>query len=416
MFTQPTYHTVRTCRICGSRELTMVLALGETPLANAFIRPQDRETSESRFPLELLRCAVCGLVQLSVVVRPEILFRHYLYASSASPPIVSHFEAYADEVARRFAPPSSLVVEIGSNDGVLLRPLRARGLQVLGIEPATNLARAANAVSLETWNEFFAVDVARRIAAERGPANAVLANNVLAHIDDLEALLRGLDVLLDDRGVFVAEFPYLRNLIENVEYDTIYHEHLSYFSLAPLERLFARVGMELFDIKQLPIHGGSLRIFVGRAGRHAATPAVEELRGAEARAGLADPAVYERFAACVRESREALRDLLLRLRGAGKRVAALGATAKGNTLLNYCGIGPEVVEYVADSTPLKQGLLTPGMRIPVRPERVIRDDRPDFTLLLAWNYAEAIVERFGDYIAAGGRFIHPIPLARVMPS
>ena len=409
-----TFRRLERCRICGAGDLWMFLSLGETPLANSLIPPERAAEPEARFPLEVARCPDCGLVQLTVVVDPEVMFRHYLYASSASTPLLPHFDAYADEVVRRFAPPGSLVVEVGSNDGVLLRPLAARGARVLGIEPSTNIAAVANAADLETWNDFFTTEVARRVVAEKGPASAVLANNVLAHIDDLHDVVASLDILLADTGVFVTEFPYLLDLMEHVEYDTIYHEHLSYLALAPLARLFAEVGLELFDVHHLDVHGGSLRLFVGRAGRHEITPELIATLRAERDAGVLDPKSYGEFAAKVRESRDALRALLRDLRREGKSVAALGATAKGNTLLNYCGIGPDDVAWVADSTPLKQGLLTPGMHIPVRPEAAIREERPDYTLLLAWNYADAIVKRFADYLDAGGRFIHPIPRARVI--
>ena len=402
------------CRICGTELPAAFLSLGETPLANALVPPERHGELEPRFPLEVARCVDCGLVQLTVVVRPDILFREYLYASSASPPLAGHFGEYAEEIATRFAPKGSFVVEIGSNDGVLLRPLRARGLRVLGIEPSTNIAALATAAGLETLNEFFGRDVATEAAIAHGRARAILANNVLAHIDDLNDVLQGLDVLLDDQGVFVAEVPYLLDLLDHVEYDTIYHEHLSYFSLAPLQRLFLSGGFELFDVHRLPIHGGSIRIFVARQGTQRPTTALREAVDSERAAGLGESATYARFAERVVASRDALCRMLAELRGQGRSIAALGATAKGNTLLNYCGIGPELVTYVADSTPLKVGRLTPGMHILVRPERTIFDERPDYTLLLAWNYADAILDRFRDYTAAGGRFIHPIPLAHVI--
>jgi novobiocin biosynthesis protein NovU/D-mycarose 3-C-methyltransferase len=306
------------------------------------------------------------------------------------------------------------VVELGSNDGVLLRPLQARGLRALGVEPATNLAKIANAAGLTTVNEFFSEAVARDIRASSGVAKAVIANNVLAHIDDLGDVLRALDALLSDDGVFVAEVPYVGDLIEHVEYDTIYHEHLSYFAISPLTRLFDLADMELFDVQHLPIHGGSIRIFAGRKGRRATTEDLARIREVEERAGLGDPQTYRRFAERVAASRTALRELITAERGRGARVAALGATAKGNTLLNYCGLGPAEVEYVGDSTPLKQGLLTPGMHIPVVAEARLKEDRPDLILLLAWNYADAIVPRYRDFLEDGGRFIHPIPLARII--
>lgn len=409
-----THRALGSCRICGGL-LWPFLDLGVMPLANAFRSPAEAGEPEERYPLEVYRCQECGLVQLGAVVDPEVLFGRYLYASSASPPAIGHFAAYAREVAESFAPPGSLVVEIGSNDGILLRPLMDRGVRALGIEPSRNLSASANAAGLRTLNEFFGADVAARVASENGRARVIVANNVLAHIDDLRGVAVGLDALLDQDGVFIAEFPYLLDLIEHVEYDTIYHEHLSYLSLAPLARLFASVGLEPFDVRRVAVHGGSLRLFVGRAGRHPITQELEELKRAESSARLDDPGLYRSFAALVARSRDVLLRLLHDQQESGKRIAALGATAKGNTLLNYCGIGPDLVEWVADSTPMKHGLLTPGMHIPVRPEQALLDERPDLTLLLAWNYAPAIIDRFQGYTREGGRFIHPIPEAHLIP-
>lgn len=384
------------------------------PLANAFVEPSEAARDEPRYPLDALRCSNCGLVQLGVVVSPDAMFRHYHYTTSSSPPMVEHFRGYASEIAERFAPAGTLAVEIGSNDGVLLRPLAERGIRAVGIEPAGNVAAQANAAGLETWNEFFSVDVAERVTAKYGAADVVLANNVLAHIDDLGSVIEALGVLLSERGVFVAEVPYLRDLLEHVEYDTIYHEHLSYFAVGPLHRLFDRGGLELIDVRRVPVHGGSIRVFAARRGRHPRSASVDRAIAEEQGLGLGTAEPYERFAQAVLESRETLRALLLGARSAGRAVAALGATAKGNTLLNYCAIGSGLVGWIADSTPLKHGLLAPGSHIPIRPERTIFEERPDLTLLLAWNYADAIVSRFGAYVAAGGRFIHPIPTARVL--
>jgi novobiocin biosynthesis protein NovU/D-mycarose 3-C-methyltransferase len=410
-----TYRRLERCRICGSGDLTTFLDLGETPLANAFVAPDAADRPEDRFPLEVLRCSVCGLVQLSVVVRADILFAHYLYATSASAPMVDHFASLADELIRRFAPRGSLVVEVGSNDGVLLRPLRRGGAVVLGIEPAGNLAAQANAEGLETWTEYFATPIARRVAAERGRAKVVVANNALAQIDDLRDVIAALDALLDDDGVFVAEVPYLAHLLERVEYDTIYHEHLSYFALAPLETLFSQAGLELFDVRHLPTHGGSIRIYVGRRGAHAPTAEAAAARASERKALLGDAAAYAHFAERVAASRDALRTLLQDLVRAGHPVVGLGATAKSCTLLHYCEIGRDTIAFIGDSTPLKQGLLTPGTHIPVRPEAAAFDDGLDRVLLLAWNYADTIMRRHADFIARGGRFVHPIPLARLVP-
>lgn len=404
---------VTRCRTCGSTDLEQFLSLGVTPLANALVDPHSAVGAEAMFPLEVLRCIICRLVQLSVVVRPELLFAHYRYTSSASSPLIGHFDGLAATVVDRFAAIGRLIVEIGSNDGVLLRPLRARGVRVVGIEPAANLAEAANAAGLETVNAFFTRAIAAQIVGRVGQAAAVLANNVLAHIDDLDDVIAGLDALLAPDGVFVAEVPYVLDLIEHVEYDTIYHEHLSYFALAPLARLFGDRGFQLFDVERLPVHGGSVRIYAARAGRHPVSERLETLVRAEARTiGEAD--AYTRFAARVARSRVALREMLESSLASGRRVAGLGATAKGNTLLNYCGFGPREVAFIGDSTPLKHGLLTPGTRIPVLPEEEIFRRGVDDTLLLAWNYADAIIPRYEQYLRGGGRFIHPIPEARLI--
>ena len=416
MAEEATYRIVRACRVCGSSGLDVFLSFGSTPLANAFVHPERATEIERRYPLETMRCERCGLVQLTVVVRPEVMFTNYLYESSASDPMVAHFAAYADEVVSRFVPHGSLVVEIGSNDGVLLAPLAARGARVVGVEPATNLARVANSAGYETWNEFFDADVARRIAAVHGKAKAVLGNNVLAHIDDLAGSLAGLDELLDDDGVFVFEVPYLLDLLESVEYDTIYHEHLSYFHLAPLRKLFEGIGMEFFDMRRLPIHGGSIRVFACRAGQRERSREAGRTLSRESAARLDLNATYVGFTERVAASRAALRQMLASFKTEGRRIAGVGATAKGNTLLNFCEIGADTLDFIADSTPRKVGMLTPGMHIPIRDEGSISRIRPDYTLLLAWNFADAIVRKHSGYLAAGGRFIHPIPLARLYPS
>jgi novobiocin biosynthesis protein NovU/D-mycarose 3-C-methyltransferase len=409
------FSRVSQCRICDARALDTFLSLGETPLANSFVQPQAGSRGELRVPLEVMRCERCGLVQLTVVVDPEVLFRDYAYATSASAPMRGHFDDLARDLVARFAPADSLVVDVGSNDGLLLRALAARGARAVGIEPAANLAATAKADGLETWNEFFGIPVAERLRTERGPAKVVVGNNVLAHIAGLPGVAHALDALLDDDGVFVAEVPYLFDLLDHVEYDTIYHEHLSYFHLAPLATLFAQVGMELFDVARLPTHGGSVRIYAGRAARHPSTHALRDLLAYEAERLTDAAGVFATFAGRVNAQRRALRALLADLRSRRVRLAGYGATAKGNTMLNYCGIGPETLAYVADTTPYKQGLLTPGTHIPVRPESAIDEERTEVMLLLAWNYADAILRRMTTYTARGGRFIHPIPLPRIIP-
>lgn len=407
---------VERCRICDGPDLDVVLDLGSTPLANAFVDPQHAEVAERHYPLEVVRCSRCGLVQLSLVVRPDILFGHYLYRTSASIPMVAHLDGLAESMTTQFAPPGSFVVEVGSNDGVLLGLLRDRGVTVLGVEPASNLRAVAKARGVETLTEFFGPDVAKRIAAERGRAKVVVGNNVLAHIADLRGVAMALEALLDDEGVFVAEVPYLADLLARVEYDTIYHEHLSYFALTPLRWLFEPVGLELFDAVRIPAHGGSVRLYASRKGKRTPSRRLLEGLAAEDSMGIGKSATYVDFATRVRASRDALRATVEELRVKGNRLGALGATAKSCTLLNYCGIGRESIEFVADSTPEKQGLLTPGTHIPVREEKALLDEQPDFALLLAWNYEDAILERHAAYLARGGRFIHPIPLAHFLPA
>lgn len=408
------WRQLQACRICGSAGMETVLDLGEMPLANSLVEPARAGASERRYPLHVVRCPRCGLVQLGQVVAPEVMFREYPYASSASAPLAAHFAGLADDVARRFGRPRALAVEIGSNDGVLLRAFRDRGIRAVGIEPASNLAEVAVREGLETWNEFLSADVARRIASRHGPATVVIGTNVLAHIDDLHGVLESLNGMLVEDGVFIAEVPYLGELLDHVEYDTIYHEHLSYFSLAPLIALFASADMEVIDIERLAIHGGSIRVFASRIGMRPISSEVEVFARAERRAGLMDPLVYRRFSTNVEWSRELLQSLVSELRRRGLRIAAHGATAKGSTLLNHCDIGPETIDFIADSTPYKQGMLSPGKHIPIVPEDAIQHHRPDYTVLLAWNYADAIVGRHAEYIAGGGRFVHPIPFARVL--
>lgn len=389
--------------------------LGATPLANALVPVEAADREDPRFPLATVRCTDCGLVRLTVVVAHKTLFTHYLYATSASRPMVTHFDRYAADITDRFALRDRLVVEVGSNDGMLLRSFKQRGVRALGVEPATNLVRAANDAGLQTVNAFFDAEAAGQIRHGHGGAAAVVANNVLAHIDDLESVLDGLDALLAPDGVIVIEVPYLLDLLDHVEYDTIYHEHLSYFSAEALRRLFERGGFDLFDVERVRVHGGSIRVYGARTGQRPRHERVDQLISGERDAGLDSDRPFRVFAERVVQSRNELRKMIKALRSTGDRVAALGATAKGNTLLNYCGLGNDDVEFVADSTPMKQGLLTPGSHIPIRPESALLAEQPGHTLLLAWNYAEEILARFSPYTTAGGRFIHPIPLARILP-
>jgi len=407
---------VEKCRICESADLHFFLKLGPTPLANRFIRPGQEHESEPSYPLDVCLCKKCGLVQLGFVVPPEILFRDYIYFSSTSATIRSHFAGLAEEVLDKFASKNDLVVEIASNDGVLLKNMLGKGVRPLGVEPATNIAKVANEAGVETLNDFFNSQTAGKILTGRGAAKVIIANNVFAHIPDLNDCVMGMELLLCKDGAVIIEFPQLYDLYRNLEFDTVYHEHLSYFSIKPLIYLFSKFGMELFDAKRFPVHGGTLRIYVQKkGGPHKVNSAgLAALVSAEEKAGLYSPAAYDKFAADVEHLRTELVSLLSSLREKGKKVAIYSAPAKGNTLLNYCKIGTELVDYAVDMSPAKQGLLTPGMHIPVFGLDKLRTDRPDYLLILAWNFKDEIISQQAEFARAGGRFIIPIPKPQII--
>ena len=405
-----------TCRVCDSSELEPILSLGPTPLANAFLRSPDEFAAERWYPLDLYCCGLCGLLQLLDVVNPEVLFRHYLYVTGTSTTQAAHNRRYAESlVARLGLGERDLVAEVASNDGSLLRCFAAHGIRTLGIEPAQNLAAESAASGVETVSEFFTFDLARRLRADHGPARAVVANNVLAHVDDPRGFLAGCRELLAADGLIAVEMPYVGDLVESVEYDTVYHEHLSYFSIASLLRLAEAVNLSAAGLERLPVHGGSLRLYLSpSAGGHA--PEVRALEAEERRAGLASAERYRQFAADVEESRKALVGVLERLAAEGREVAGYGAPAKGNTLLNFCRIDTRLLRYTVDKNPRKVGLFTPGAHLPVRDVSALSaaETKPDYLLILAWNLAEEIMQQQRAYRDRGGRFIIPVPRARVI--
>jgi SAM-dependent methyltransferase len=411
------------CRICHGEDLEPFLDLGPQPLANGLISPStlSRGWYEPRYPLVLAQCTRCTLVQLTYVVPGEVLFRDYFYFSSVSKAMSEHFALYAEEVARRFVPDGGLVVEIGSNDGVLLRSLLDRPVRILGVDPALNVAEVARAQGVPTLAEFFGEPVARTIVAEHGPAAAIIANNVFAHIDDLDSVMRGVDALLAADGVFVMEVPYLVDLVEHIEFDTVYHEHLSYFSLRPLLHLFGRFGFEMFDVSRQTVHGGTVRVFVRRRLRAAngapqadEVGSVAELLKLEDASGVADPQRLTAFAKQVAETKDELRALVLRLGREHQRVAGYGASAKGTVLLNYCELGREDLTFIVDETPAKQGLLGPGTLLPIRGPEALQGERIDYALLLAWNHRNEILSKEAAFQEAGGRFIVPLPRLEIV--
>jgi hypothetical protein len=394
----------------------MILDLGSQPLANAFLRSPEEFDGEPRFPLTLQACGDCGLVQLIDVIDPEILFAHYIYVTGTSTTIAEHNREYAATVGRTLSlRPDDLVVEVASNDGSLLSCFQEIGVRVLGIEPAHNIAKIAQDRGIPTETIFFGREQGAQIRTQCGPARAVIGNNVLAHVDDPAGFMAGAAALISDDGLAIFEVPYLGEMIDRLEYDTIYHEHLCYFSLTALMGIAERGGLRVVRVDRTSVHGGSIRVYCAPARAVAESPAaVRAMADAELAAGLTRPDGLRAFAQRVERSREALVGLLHDLRSRGVTVAAYGAPAKGNTLLNYCAIGPELVDYTVDRNRLKVGSYTPGMHLPVLDVEVLLERQPDYLLILAWNFEREIVEQQAEYRHRGGRFIVPIPNARVL--
>lgn len=401
------------CRLCGSRDLELVLKLEPTPPANAFVptpRPQQA------FPLDVHFCRACHHVQLLDVVDPAVLFEDYVYVSGTSPVFVRHFESYAQELLRRVEPPKgSLVVDIGSNDGTLLGFFQKAGMKVLGIDPAKAIAADATKRGIETLCAFFTPELAGKLREKRGTAAIVTANNVFAHADDLRAIAEGVRELLADDGVFAFEVSYLLDVVEKTLFDTIYHEHVAYHSVEPLAKFLASCGLELFDAQRVDTHGGSLRGYAQKkGGPRKAAGGVERLVLLEHRAGLDKPETFKKFSADIDAKGRELGELLRALKAQGKTIAGFGAPAKATTLMHHFKLGRDLLDFVVDDSPLKQGLLTPGLHLPVVPASTLYSRKPDYALILAWNFAPSIIAKHKAYHEAGGRFIVPLPKVEVV--
>ena len=409
-----------TCRSCGKADLKIILSLGQMPLANALLTKEQLNQPEETYPLDLVLCQGCSLVQITETVPPEKLFREYLYFSSFSDTILQHSKELVRRlILERRLDGNSLVVEIASNDGYLLQYYKQAGIPVLGIEPAANVAQVAQKErGIPTLCEFFGKTLAQQLKEQGKRFDVLHAHNVLAHVADLNGFVQGIQLLLKDEGVVIIEVPYLKDMIDRCEFDTIYHEHLCYFSLTALDHLFRKHGMIIQHVERIPIHGGSLRLFVATNGRktnnNEGDTTVSTLLEEEAKWGLNHFAFYQRFSKKVEELKGSLRNLLGELKRDGNRLAAYGAAAKGSTLLNYFGIGLETLDFVVDRNVYKQGRYMPGVHLPIYSPEKLLEVKPDYVLLLTWNFAEEIMTQQAEYRRKGGRFIIPIPEIKVL--
>jgi hypothetical protein len=403
------------CRFCGTPLELTVVDLGMSPLCESFVSADQIRQMEPFFPLHVFACERCYLVQLEAFVPPDEIFTEYAYFSAYSTAFVEHARQYVEMVRERLGlGPDDLVVELASNDGYLLQHFVGTGVPILGIDPAANVAKAAEARGVPTLVDFFGRATAERLVEEGKRASLILGNNVLAQVPDLNDFVAGVKVLLRESGTATFEFPHLLRLFEGLLYDTIYHEHFSYFSFATIGEILRAHSLDVYDVEEVWTHGGSLRVYAQHAGGpHETTDAVSELLAREEREGLRSPERYARFAEDVKESKRALLELLIRLRREGKQVVGYGAPGKGNTLLNYCGIRTDLLDYTVDRNPYKHGLYTPGTHIPIFPPETIAETRPDYILVLPWNLIDEIAEQLAYVTEWGGRLIMPLPYAKV---
>lgn len=404
------------CRLCRSTDLVRVIDLTPTPPGNQFLKPEEAQQPEETFDLFVMHCQNCSHLQLGIVVDPEILFqRDYKYVSGTSPVFVRHFQEYAEWVCREYGiAAGGLVVDIGSNDGTCLRCFKELGFPVLGVDPAIEIAAEATASGIPTWAEFFDGGIAARIAAKHGKAAFITSHNACAHIDDLESVMRGVEALLDDDGVFIFEVGYAVDVYDNAYFDTIYHEHVDFHTVKPLVMFFERLGMAVVDVVRVPTQGGSIRVVV----RKKTLPDLEVHDRVEACLALErarrfdDPETFREFARRIDRVGTELRHTLEAFLAEGKRIAAYGAPTKSTTLLTHFGIGDKV-EYIVDDNPKKQGLVSPLHHIPVVSRETLEESPPDYLLILAWNFAEPIMEMNRDFAGQGGRFILPMPDVKI---
>ena len=410
--------SAQACRFCGQRLENIFVDLGMSPLANSYLKPTQLHQMEPFYPLRVFICANCLLVQAEDFETPESIFSDYAYFASYSDTWLQHAQAYAGMIVQRLAlGKESLVIEIASNDGYLLQAFVAQGIPVLGIEPAANVAETAVKKGVRTIVKFFGEDTARELAAQNMKADLIVGNNVLAHVPKLNDFVRGIKLVLKPNGVVTLEFPHLMRLMQENQFDTIYHEHFSYFSFLAVERILAAHGLTLFDVEELPTHGGSLRIYA----RHSEDSAkavgarVKDLRTREQDAGLASVASYLSFAERVQATKSKLLNFLIEAKRQRKSIVGYGAPAKGNTLLNYCGIRSDFIDYTVDRSPHKQGHFLPGAHIAIHHPDKIKETKPDYLLILPWNLKDEVIDQMQYIRQWGGKFVVPIPEVQVYP-
>ncbi len=401
------------CRMCDSRNLYEFLDLGLMPAADGILSVDELNKEEFFFPLKVAQCQDCGLTQLTYAANPSLLYgEKYKYESSMTETGIKHFLRMADSIKGKLnLPQGSLAVDIGSNVGVLLEGFKKNGLNILGIDPAPKIAEIANRKGIETWQEFISPTISRRIVEEKGRAKVVTCTNVFSHIDDKKGLMESVNILLDDDGVLVIEAPYFVDLIENMEYDTIYIDHLEYLLIKPLISFFDKYNMEVFDVEEYPIHGGTLRVFVGKKGRRNIEQNVRKLLDLEERRKIYEKETLNAFSMKVKEHKNQFLSLLKDLKKQGKKIVGISAPAKGNTLLNYCEIDNNLIDYMAEKSSIKVGHHTPGMHIPIMAEEKIYNEErfPDYGIIFAWNFASEIIKNNQEFLRRGGKFIIPIP-------
>ncbi len=402
------------CRACGSTRLELYLPLGDQALANNFLATDQRAQPEARYPLEVFYCADCFHSQLGYTVPPEVLFRNYLYVSSTSDLIPIHFAEYAKDMYEQYMKPGDLVVEVASNDGCLLKGFQPYDVKILGVEPALNIATMAEAAGIQTIAEFFTPELVRNtILPNHGQAKVMIANNVFAHVDDIGQFTDAAHELLTDDGVWAIESPHILPMLQHTEFDTVYHEHISYLSLTALIPFFERHHLTLFDVQPTAVHGGSNRMYISKTPRPHTDRLTAQLK-AEIDFGINRPETYQAFGERVQALRDELVTVLRDLKQGGHSIAAYGASAKGQTLLQYCGLDPDLIDFIADKSPLKQNRLSPGMHIPVVTAETVLEKQPDYLLILAWNFADEIMGQQAEYAQRGGKFIIPIPTVKIV--